>query len=1316
MGENKKIVNGIFHVHTDNSTKDSALTIDRLIERCKELGVTAVTLTDHGVMTGIYEFLKKCKEAGIKGVPGVEAYVKGMGPVLSRVHMILVAKDAEGLKAINKAVSESYNPQNMEDGFPLMNIDILKKFMGPGSPGYGHVFATSACVAGPLAQILLNNMYVEKEVLKRIEKQKGYENPESPEYKILLKQQEDILQKLETLTAERDALNVLSKKAFFKKEKTVKALEGTDLYAQAKAELDAEILESKTATEKLAAVREEISKISKEKTRLNGLIKDSERDHEKWNVLQREIEELKGTLRPDDALFGDAKKLALQLSALFGAGNFYIELQYHGIDTEAKVMPKLVKLADELNLPVVAANDVHTATNSEEDLLARQLMRSQRYNKWEERKIGDDQLYIKTDEELAKMLEKILPSDTVAKAMKGIGTILEACKYDPGKPEHYPVFKSDNGEDADLRLRRLAFEGIKKRYPNPGDWTQEHLNRLEYELETISSMGYSDYHCIVEDFIRYGKKIVLDNPEGVGLGVGPGRGSAAGSLVCYLIGITAIDPMKYGLLFERFLNKDRVSMPDIDTDYHTQFRGKVMEYARTKYGKNAVCNIVTKSRQGVKGSIRNRARLLGSERYDDTTVYQELGDTIAKAVPNIPGITFDKCYDDLMAKFKGNADAKKIIDEARLIEGVTITYGMHAAGVIISDNDDVSEYVPLMYDANNDAMKCQCDMTEAEENGLLKMDFLGLKNLDIITSALRKIKRRHGISIDAERLPFEDKVFSEIFAKGYTNAVFQFESGGMKQMLRDFKPDKFEDLILLVAAYRPGPLQFIPSIIAVKHGRKLPEYAVPEMDEILGVTYGYPIYQEQVMQIFNRFAGFTLGESDIIRRYMSKKKTEKFIQYKDRFIEGMIKSGALKEKAEALWDQLVDFSKYAFNKSHAAAYAYLAYITAWLKYHYPVEYLSSVMDLIPSDKMADKMPGLISDCKRAGIRVLQPDINRSEIGFSIQGNDILFGLSSVKNVGASAEQIVSLREDVGRFTSFTDFLVNGHVKKDVTESLIKAGAFDNFCNNRQALLAVFNSAQDLLKKLANKRKITLKEGDAKKGKNAQESVNKLIADIAAMKPAEEYPEDKLIRLNEEKELLGVYVSAHPMDEYKSPKEMGCTPIEDIAKCDKVKIMGLITNLRLTQRKSDGAPMAFFTLEDLTGNIEVNCFSQSFASYGSLVGEEGKVVLLEGKVVEEEAYTSSNDDVDNTDGNDTIETVLKFNMYSAKPIEPEMPKIRLWVKHLIEWDEILQHKVRAYRTGKGNPLIIYDAMMGEYRETDWRVSPDILKSGLNVSMM
>lgn len=1319
MDENKKIEYGVFHTHTDGSTKDSALSVDRLVERCNELGAKAIALTDHGVMTNTFNFLKRCESAGIKGVPGVEAYVKGIGSVLSRAHMIIVAKDAVGLSAIYKAVSESYAPENIEDGFPHMDLDTLRKYMGPGTEGHGHVIATSACVGGPLALILLNNTYAEQAIFNKVKKQKEYDNPSSVTYKELLAHREEKLAQIKKMVAERERLTALSKRTFTKREKTINALQGTERYAQAKAELDDYIKETAQAKMDLIKIREAIASMSKEKTSINGKIKDMEKDHAKWNLIQNDIESLRATIRSDTELNDDAKKLAVDLEGLFGKGNFYIELQYHGIDKEAEVMPKLAKIADEFDLPTIAANDVHIATNSENDLLSRQIIRSMRYNKWEERNVGDDQLYVKTDYELEDMLRKILPDEAVKKAMRGIGDLFGACNYIPAKEEHYPIFRSEiPGEDAKIRLRRLAYEGIKKRYPNEGDWTEAKADRLEYELNTIGSMGFSDYLCIVEDFIKYGKEIALKNPECVGFGVGPGRGSAAGSLVCYLIGITSVDPCKYDLLFERFLNEERVSMPDIDTDFHTQIRSRVIEYVRDKYGRNAICNIVTKSRLGVRGSIRNRARLLGSERYGDISAYNNLADEIAKSVPKKPGIKFKDCYDELISKFKNNPDAIKIIDDACLIEGVTVTYGMHAAGVVIADNGNVSEYIPLMYDCKKNSIKSQFDMNEIEEVGLLKMDFLGLKNLDIVSNTMRKIKRRHGISVDPENLPFEDKVFQEIYAKGLTNAVFQFESPGMKQMLREFKPDKFEDIILLIAAYRPGPMQFISDIIEVKHGCKVPEYAIPEMAEILGETYGYPIYQEQVMQIFNRFAGFSLGKADIIRRYMSKKKEEEFLKYKDDFIQGMINSGAMEDKALELWEQLVDFAKYAFNKSHATAYALVSYITAWLKYHYPAEYISSLIDYIKTDEMQKKMPGLISDCKRVGIKILQPDINQSEIGFSIQGNNILFGLSSVKNVGAAAEAIIEARSSIGRFTSFYDFLINGHVRKDVTEFLIRAGAFDNMFNNRQALLAVFNSVQDMLKKLSDKRKILAAEGeDTKKGKNAQEAVNKILAEIEAIKPIEGYPEDKLERLNEEKELLGAYISAHPLDEYKSPAEMGCTPIDELASGTKARIMGLITNLKLVQRKADGLPMAFFVLEDLTGSIEVNCYTKSFSGYGDFVREEGKVVILEGKVYEEEVISSVDDEEEDSNDDDTVlNVVLKLNMYTAKIVEPELPKIILYTKHLFHWDEELQHKVKAYRTGKGNPLVLYDSMMGQYRETEWKVSPEIMKSGLQVSMM
>lgn len=1307
--ENKKIMHGVLHTHSENSKFDSALKVNDLVKHCADLGAPAIALTDHGVMTGIYEFIKACKKHNINPVPGVEAYIKEDDSLLPRSHFILMAKDHEGLKAINRIVTESN--KRIENGIPHINIEILKRFVGPGTKGHGHVIATSACVGGVLARILLSNkIYNDKiKILKK--RQAKYSNPNSTSYKNNQNKLQELTKSLDKLIVERDELNLLAKKTYVRKEKSVEALKGTDMYEEARKNLDLEIAETKSAQIKLETLRAEISKNKKTQSELKKSIKKQEEDFIKWKELNNEIKSFQNEIKPDDLLFEEASTAAIEIESIFGKGNFFIELQYHRIDNETYVMPKLVKLSKLTGIPVVAANDVHVARNNEDDFKARQIIRSLKYNKWEERNIGDEQLYIKTDKELADILSEVLEPDIVTEAINNISVIFKSCKFELQKTSHYPKFLSDNNESAFDRLKRLAYEGIPKKYPD--NWDKSKEERLLYELDTIKSMGYCDYFCIVEDYIKEAKRLGKLNDEQVGCGVGPGRGSVAGSIVANLLGITSVDPILYNLLFERFLNKDRVSMPDIDVDFHRDIRGQIIEYVKNKYGVDSCCHINTKDRQMARGSIRNCARLLGSEKHDDPLYYTELGDTIAKSIPKSVD-NLNGCYDTLKGKFKNNADAMEIIHNAMLVEGTMTAYGMHAAGLIICESKNISEHVALMWDENNELMKCQADMNEAEELGLLKMDFLGLKNLDIITNTLRSIKRRRGISIDIETIEFKREVFDNIYAKGFTNSVFQFESSGMKQMLKEFKPTKFEDIILLVAAYRPGPMDYIPKIIAVKNGRAKPNYIIPEMSTILDETYGYPIYQEQVIEIFNKFAGFSMTTADNIRRLMSKKKEEAFKEYEEPFIDGMVKSGASKKDAEQFWDELLDFAKYAFNKSHAAAYALVSYQTAWLKYYYPLEFISETLSVLPIEKYT----GLIADCKALNIEVLAPNINLSKNGFSIYNNSILFGLSSVKNVGASSEEIIKERETGGLFTSFQDFLLRSNLKKDVTESLIKAGAFDEFNQNRKALLYVFRNLvnANVFKKIKDKTKILADASNSeKKMDNASKALKSLYLAIKNEVIPDNYPENQLDKLKEEKDMLGAFVTSHPTDEYLAPEEYGCVNIADLTTGKNFKVLGLITNLRLANRKTDGKQMAFFTLEDKSGSIEVSCFTKAFEDYGNIINKEGNVVLIKGDVFEE--FSSSSDFQSSEDDTANIEFTL--NMIKADNVEPNLPKIIIHVPNLVDWTEKIYPIICNYRSSVGNPLIVHDMMMEEYRETDLKViSKDLLNnnSGLKVSMI
>lgn len=1066
----EQIKYGIIHAHTEHSLKDSVLSPQTLCKRAAELGAPAVVLTDHGVLTGVFEFMKAAAANGIKGIPGVEAYVQEDNSLTKREHLLLIPKNLLGYQAISKAVTMSNT--RIHDKHPCVNIDILEQCFGVGSKGHGNVISTSACVGGILSKVLLKNRSLEAEAEKIRNKMKKCNSPEDPAYIANKKECDRLICEIKDTMTKRDALVKIASRKFKQKERSLNALPvGSAEYAEFKAKLDAEKSETENAAKELLAIKKRIAELNNLKKIVHAQCSEAEKTHSRWKINREALDKVLKGMKPDYELYEEAKAKALKYSDIFGENNFYIELQYHRISDEMYVMPLLVQIADELNLPVVACNDIHYANNSKEDVRARQLINSLRFNTWSPLREGDTEYYIKTDEELREILSEILPSETVEKALQGIGEIVSRCDVQLPKEKHYPKFVDEKGESAKYRLRRLAKEGISKRY-KANEWTEEHEKRMEYELEIIEEQGYSDYLCIVEDFLSYARARGKDNPEKVGLSVGPGRGSAVGSLVCYLSGITGIDPMKYGLIFERFLNRERVSMPDIDSDFDIDIRGEVLEYVQNKYGKDAVCNILAMGTLAAKAAIRNVARVTGDERRGDTSAFMDIGDAIAKAIPKTPDIQLSDVEEELRDKFKDNEEALHIIDDAKLIEGAALQYSTHAAGVVISDNGDVSEYIPLMQ--NDDGLiMCQCNMVEAEENaGLLKMDFLGLRNLNIISAALRDIKRNYGISLDMEKVgqsltngistPFDKKgnVFSDIFCKGKTNGVFQFESHGMKSMLKRFKPSNIEDLILLVAAYRPGPMQYLDDIVAVKHHKKKPEYVIPEMESVLGATYGSPIYQEQIMEIFHKFAGFTLGEADIIRRYMSKKKVEKFAAYKDKFIDGLIERGAEPQKAEDFWDQLLQFSKYAFNKSHACAYAIVAFYTAWLKLNYSVEYMTALLNYAKSDSKQtkqEKIAAIVNECKNMGIAVLPPDINNSGYDFKNRNGDIIFGLGSIKGIKSAANTIIETR-NAERFHSFKDFVTRTPINKTVIEGCIYSGALDCWGQNRVAMQVVFRKS------------------------------------------------------------------------------------------------------------------------------------------------------------------------------------------------------------------------------------------------------------------
>lgn len=1319
---------GILHVHSEFSIRDSAMHLNQMFERAKELGATDIALTDHGMLAGFYDFMKLGKEHGINPIPGIEAYYMPVGNKddSTRQHLILMAKDMEGFRAICDANYASYQYLYKSAGgeFPRMDRQILMDCFGPGAPGHGHVIATSACMQGVLAQILLSNENFHQEAAKIYAKRDKY-HPVDDELLDGLKEEEELQHEIESLIEERERLTKASKVSTSGMSRRLKTLDKeSEEYAALLKDLDAATEAKEQAKLDLVAIKKQIAAKKRAKTAYSESIRAMKKSAEKWAALDEEAQEILSHAKSDEELYRLARDAMMDFVSIFGEGNFFIELQYHHIQREKMSMPILAKLANEYHVPVVAANDAHYATNSYQDIRARTLIAATRFNQLVDEDVeGFGELYMKSEEELRNTLREILDADTVSEALSNIRTITSVCHVELTHENHYPVFVGNvEGETSAMRLRRLAAEGIPKRYPG-SEWTPDKEQRMEYELKIIESMGYSDYLCIVQDFLAYGRALGYECPEKIGFTIGPGRGSAVGSIVCYLSGITDVDPMRYGLLFERFLNPERVSMPDIDSDFAKEIRDKVVDYVRGKYGEKAVCNIITKSTLAGRAAIRAVGRV--------TDIPESIVDSMARLIP--PGVDSSvKDIPNLESLCEENAVVRKLIEDTLLIEGTTVAYGMHAAGVIISDNDDVGKYVPLWYNTKKETWVAQCDMGQCEHDvGLLKMDFLGLRNLDIISDTLRRIYRNYGKRIEMEEVPLEKEIFSNIFSTGNTNSIFQFESSGMKEMLRQFNPSSMEDLILLVAAYRPGPMQYIPQITNVKWGKSKPKYIAEGMEGILAPTYGSPIYQEQIMQIFNKIGGFSLGESDIIRRAMSKKKleilTDPKTNYRGKLIDGLIAHGASQQDAENFWEQLLDFASYAFNKSHAAAYAHVAYYTAWLKYHYPAEYMCSVM----TRTEYKKLPALIADCRKMGLVIKAPDINTSQVGFTNTSSSIIFGFGSVKGVGILGDAIVEERSKNGPFASVKDFVTRiltnqpQAYDKASMESLIKTGAFDNFCSgNRASILKSIEELVSVTKKMLKKKddvavkkaafeaissKPDSSETDRKKAERSLKAAEKTYAALQELYIQHTFPlvyEDSKARLEEEFELLGFYVSGSPFDEYVSAAQKVKSRLElaDVTnqKSGSVVIVcGMVKELKVFQRKSDGMPFCSFSLFDDTGEIAVKCFTKAYQTYRDMIDNEAALCIT-GKVFVDKRIL---DDGTETDYGSYIA------VESAYVLQPERTgAILITGETLADWAENYE-AIQKYEETNGYELFFNDRSLRQLRKASFRVSDRILADGI-----
>ncbi len=1059
------------HVHTEYSLLDGATRIadfqsenssshvKGVLTRCRELGMNALAVTDHGTMYGIIEFFREAKKLGIKPIIGCETYVAPrtmedkQGADREYAHLILLAKNEAGYKNLMKLVSMGFTK-----GFyykPRIDYTVLADH----AEG---LICLSACLAGDIPQRLLAN-------------------------------DED-----------------------------------------------------------------------------------------------------------------GAREYARRLKSIFGA-DFYIELQDHGLPEQRMVNPKLIDLAKELGIGMVATNDVHYI--EKEDWQAQDILMCIQTNKLVEQedrmRMGATEFYLKSPGEMAE----IFPH--VPEALENTQRIADMCNVELDfKSIHLPAFEPPAGKTGTEYLRELVEAGFKKRYANR---TPELEARIEYEISTIEKMGYVDYFLIVWDFIHFAKE--------KGIIVGPGRGSAAGSLVAYCLEITDIDPIEYSLIFERFLNPERVSMPDIDIDFCYERRQEVIDYVVEKYGEDRVAQIVTFGTMGARAVIRDVGRVL-------QVPYGEV-DKIAKMIPRRLDITIDAALQispELQEKYSAEPGTKKLIDMARKLEGLPRHASTHAAGVVISKLP-VTEYVPLQ--KNDDVVTTQYDMVALESLGLLKMDFLGLRTLTVIRDAIEMIAESTGKQIDVHALPLDDPGVFAMLGDGDTDGVFQLESSGMRQFMKDLKPSSMEDLIAGISLYRPGPMDQIPRYVEGKHNARSIHYDHPLLESALKVTYGCMVYQEQVMQIVRDAAGYSLGRSDLVRRAMAKKKPEIMDKERKNFVYGLVENGEVivpgairmgvpEETANRIFDQIYVFGAYAFNKSHAAAYALVAYWTAFLKKYHPVEFFAATLN--SHIDSTDKIAQYANYCRKNGIRILPPDVNRSYGKFKVEGKHIRFGLGAVKNVGmAAVYSIIDIRKSAP-FSDFYDFcrrVIGESINKRMLESMIKAGAFDSLGYNRAQLIRHYDK---------------IFEGAAKEKKASLDGQISLFESLPPEKAdekanggdipfCEEFAPGMLLSM--EKEMTGIYIKGHPLLAHEPALErLGYTTAsiraadeegsaEAVRDGQEVQLGGIIIARRKKLTRNDSM-MAYCTLEDLHGEINLVVFPSVLTRYSQLL-EVDSIVAIRGRV-------------------------------------------------------------------------------------------------------
>ncbi len=953
-----------------------------------------------------------------------------------------------------------------------------------------------------------------------------------------------------------------------------------------------------------------------------------------------------------------AESIAKKLQSIYGEGNFYIEIQNHGLDDERNVLPMLAELSRKLDIPMVCTNDVHYVDKSDafqQDVLTC-IQTGKKIYDTDRLKFTADEFYLKTAEEMSSLFLQY------PEAVENTQKVSDMCNLELDFDKMFlPEFKSHVDMDNKEYLKRLCIDGARKKY---GELNDEIINRLKYELETIDNMGYTDYFLIVWDFVRYAR----DN----GIIVGPGRGSAAGSLVSYTLNITQVDPIKFGLIFERFLNPERITMPDIDIDFCYLRRDEVIDYVREKYGMLNVANI------GTFGTLAARAAIRDVGRVMDVPLPEV--DKTSKLVPRAINMTIKTALEkspQLYDMYKSSDTIRKLIDTAVSLEGFPRNVSTHASGVVISDKN-LFNYIPVQ--TGDKGLLTQYPMNILEKLGLLKVDFLGLRNLTIIHDAVELIENTTGEKIDIESVPLDDKETYELISRGETDGVFQLESRGMQSFLRRMKPDKFEDIIMAISMYRPGPMDQIPMYISVREDPSKIRYKHELLKPILEETSGMIVYQEQVMRIVSSLAGYSSGRADLVRRAMAKKKHDVMEKERSVFVTGCANKGIDIKTAEEIFDELMAFANYAFNKSHAAAYSYIAYRTAYLKCHYPAQFLAALLKNL-MDGTGSKLPRYISDFSKYSVAILPPDINRSMADFSVEDNNIRFPLSSVKGVGITlAEKIVSERRKSGAFLTFENFLQRmayHDINKRNVDSLIKSGAFDNLYSNRRVLCL-------------NCEKLTEYYAQKAKGESiGQMSWFDEIATADASSGLNFEDEHDFVpstRLNYEKEATGLYLSGHPLDRFRLVmKILQKTGIYEVVESENnedqtVRLCGMIAS-RQDRRTKKGSVMSTLVLEDLYASADVLVFSNTLIRLNDVLAE-GSAVCIDATVTRED------------DGKTVLILKEAYSLTELKIPKPE----KLFVK--VKDREYLDAVLDITTKHKGaTPLCIYFSDTGDMIKSD-----------------